>query len=110
MSKNRLPYCKAICYSGYRDGQSPGSGEIPTYEQVKQDLLILQGDWQSLRLYAIDAHTETVLAVIRNEKMSFDVMLGAYITAEVNNEENVPGVESIHPSSYWLTKHTIKRK
>jgi len=27
-----------------------------------------------------------VLAVIRNERMSFDVMLGAYITAEVNNE------------------------
>ncbi len=87
MNKQPLPYCKAICYSGYRDGQSPESGEIPTYEQVKQDLLILQGQWQSLRLYASDAHSETVLAVIRNEQMSFDVMLGAYITAEVNNEE-----------------------
>lgn len=86
MIKNLLPYCRAICYSGYRDGQSPSSGEIPTYEQVKQDLLILQGHWQSLRLYDSDAHSETVLAVIRNEKMSFDVMLGAYITAEVNNE------------------------
>ena len=87
MNNQPLPYCKAICYSGYRDGQSPGSGEIPTYEQVKQDLHILQGEWQSLRLYASDAHSETVLAVIRNEQMSFDVMLGAYITAEVNNEE-----------------------
>jgi exo-beta-1,3-glucanase (GH17 family) len=87
MNKKPLPYCKAICYSGYRDGQSPESGEIPTYEQVKQDLLILQGEWQSLRLYASDAHSETVLAVIRNEQLSFDVMLGAYITAEVNNEE-----------------------
>ena len=61
MNKKPLPYCRAICYSGYRDGQSPESGEIPTYEQVKQDLLILQDDWQSLRLYAIDAHTEAVL-------------------------------------------------
>jgi len=86
MNKKPLPYCKAICYSGYRDGQSPESGDIPTYDQVKQDLLILQGQWQSLRLYASDAHSETVLAVIRNERMSFDVMLGAYITAEVNNE------------------------
>ena len=86
MNKKPLPYCKAICYSGYRDGQSP-EGKIPSYEEVKQDLLILQGDWQSLRLYASDAHSETILAVIRNEKMSFDVMLGAYITAEVNNPE-----------------------
>jgi exo-beta-1,3-glucanase (GH17 family) len=87
MTTKTLPYSKAICYSGYRDGQSPDSGEIPTYEQVKQDLLILQGQWQSLRLYASDSHSETVLAVIKNEGMPFDVMLGAYISAEVDNPE-----------------------
>jgi len=87
MNNQTLPFCKAICYSGYRDGQSPESGDLPSYDQVKQDLLILQGEWQSLRLYASDAHSETVLAVIRNENMSFDVMLGAYITAEVSNPE-----------------------
>ena len=87
MTTKPLPYSKAICYSGYRDGQSPETGEIPSYEQVKQDLLILQEQWQSLRLYASDSHSETVLAVIKNEGMPFDVMLGAYITAEVDNPE-----------------------
>ena len=87
MTTKPLPYSKAICYSGYRDGQSPESGEITSYEQVRQDLLILQGQWQSLRLYASDAHSETVLSVIKNEGMPFDVMLGAYITAEVDNPE-----------------------
>lgn len=87
MNKNKLPYARAICYSGYRDGQDPGSGFIPSYRQVKEDLLILQGQWQSLRLYASDAHSKSVLEVIRREKMSFDVMLGAYITAEVSNPE-----------------------
>lgn len=87
MNKNKLPYTRAICYSGYRDGQDPGSGIIPSYRQVKEDLLILQGQWQSLRLYASDAHSKTVLEVIRREKMPFDVMLGAYITAEVSNPE-----------------------
>lgn len=87
MNKNKLPYARAICYSGYRDGQDPGSGIIPSYRQVKEDLLILQGQWQSLRLYASDAHSKTVLEVIRREKMPFDVMLGAYITAEVSNPE-----------------------
>jgi len=85
MAKNALPFSRAICYSGYRDGQSPDGGEFPSYEQVKQDLLILQGDWDSLRLYSSDAHSQTVLQVIDNEKMSFDVMLGAYITAEASN-------------------------
>jgi len=87
MTTKPLPYSKAICYSGYRDGQSPETGEIPSYEQVKQDLLILQEQWQSLRLYASDSHSETVLAVIKNEGLPFDVMLGAYITAEVDNPE-----------------------
>ena len=78
---------KAICYSGYRDGQSPETDELPTYDQVKQDLLILKDEWQSLRLYASDEHSKTVLDVISKEKMSFDVMLGAYIIAEMSNPE-----------------------
>lgn len=86
MTKNkRLPYSKAICYSGYRDGQSPDGNNLPSYEQVKQDLLILKGEWTSLRLYASDAHSDTIMEVIRAEKLPFDVMLGAYITAEQNN-------------------------
>jgi exo-beta-1,3-glucanase (GH17 family) len=87
MTKNILPFTRAICYSGYRDGQSPDGGDFPSYEQVKQDLLILENDWDSLRLYGSDAHSETVLQVIHNEKLSFDVMLGAYITAESNNPQ-----------------------
>lgn len=81
-----LPYSNAICYSGFRDGQSPG-GVFPSYEEIKEDLLILQPHWTSLRLYDCDQHAETVLEVIRNEKLPFDVMLGAYIVAEVNNYE-----------------------
>lgn len=76
---------KAICYSGFREGQSPGSGVFPTYEEVKQDLLMLQGHWKCLRLYDCDPHAETVLSVIKNENLDFSVMLGAYITAEMNN-------------------------
>ena len=88
-----LPYAKAICYSGYRDGQSPETDELPSYEEVKQDLLILKGEWQSLRLYASDAHSEMVLNVIDKEGMPFDVMLGAYIIAELSNPECPWGAE-----------------
>ena len=74
----------AICYSGFREGQQPGA-IYPTYEEIKEDLLILQKNWKYLRLYDCDQHGETVLEVIQNEKLDFKIMLGAYIEAELNN-------------------------
>ncbi len=79
-----LPPGNAICYSGFRKGQQPG-GIYPSYEEIKEDLLILQKNWQYLRLYDCDEHGETVLEVIRKEKLDFKVMMGAYIEAEMNN-------------------------
>lgn len=87
MKKNVLPYQNAICYSGFRDGQSPETGLFPSYQEIKEDLLILQPHWKSLRLYDCDPHAQIVLDVIRKESLHFDVMLGAYIEAEVNNAD-----------------------
>ena len=75
---------KGICYSGFREGQMPG-GKYPSYDEVKEDLLLLQPHWKYLRLYDVDLHGETVLEVISREKMDFKIMLGAYIEAEMNN-------------------------
>lgn len=79
------PYANAICYSGYREGQSPPSGVFPTYEQIKEDLLILERHWRYLRIYDCTQHAETVLQVIRNENLPFQVMLGMGLHAEVSN-------------------------
>ena len=75
---------QAICYSGFREGQKPG-GKVPSYEEIKEDLLILHKHWKYLRLYDCDEHAEIVLNVIQKENFDFKVMLGAYIVAEVNN-------------------------
>jgi len=75
---------KAICYSGFREGQQPGS-IYPDYKQVKEDLLLLHDHWKYLRLFDCDQHASTVLDVIKNEKLDFKIMLGAYIEAELNN-------------------------
>ena len=79
-----FPYGRAICYSGFREGQHP-AGEYPSYEQIKEDLLILQGHWKYLRLYDCDPHAKMALDIIRDEKLDFQVMQGAYINAEMNN-------------------------
>jgi exo-beta-1,3-glucanase (GH17 family) len=80
----KIPPGKAICYSGFREGQDPG-GVFPSYEEIKEDLLILHNHWQYLRLYDCDKHSEIVLEVIQKEQLDFKVMLGAYIVAEANN-------------------------
>ena len=79
-----IPLGLAVCYSGYRKGQKPGDS-YPSYEQVKEDLLIVQKQWKYIRLYSCDQHSNTVLEVIQNEKLNLRVMLGAFIEAEVNN-------------------------
>lgn len=80
----KLLFEKAICYSGFREGQEPG-GKYPSYDEVKEDLLLLEPHWKYLRLYDCDAHAQTVLDVIRTENLNLKVMLGAYIVAEMNN-------------------------
>ncbi len=87
MTRPKLEVVRGLCYSGYRNGQSPELGILPSYDEVKEDLLLLRDDWRSLRLYASDAHSQTVLEVIRDEALNFTVMLGAYVTAEVDNPE-----------------------
>ncbi len=80
-----IQHGNAICYSGYRDGQNPGSGIFPSYEEIKEDLLILAKNWKYLRLYDCSPHAETVLNVIDREKLRFKVMLGIDIAAEMSN-------------------------
>lgn len=81
-----LHKANAICYSGFRDGQHPG-GIHPSTEQIKEDLLLLEGHWKYLRLYDCDLHSKRVLDVIQKNNLDFKVMLGAYIVAEMNNFE-----------------------
>jgi exo-beta-1,3-glucanase (GH17 family) len=91
---------QAICYSGFRDGQRPGFA-FPSYEEVKEDLTLLNGYWKYLRLYDCDDHAQTVLDVIEKEGFEFKVMLGAYIEAEVNNF-NCPWDGGVHPKKVLL--------
>jgi exo-beta-1,3-glucanase (GH17 family) len=80
-----LPQGNAICYSGYREGQSPTLKIYPSKAQILQDLLILRQHWRLLRLYDCSLHAERVLEVIRSEGLDFQVLLGAYLSAELNN-------------------------
>ncbi|MDP7593399.1 MAG: glycosyl hydrolase family 17 protein [Litorilituus sp.] len=85
ISAMNLSHANAICYSGYREGQNPREGIYPSYDEVKEDLLILAKNWNYLRIYDSGPHAELVLEVIRTEKLHFKVMLGVDIAAEMSN-------------------------
>ena len=81
----KLPTGNAICYSGYREGQSPNDRTYPSPDEILEDLLILQKNWRLLRLYDCSPHAERVLQVIEENGLPMQVMLGAYLGAEMNN-------------------------
>lgn len=80
-----LPQGRAICYSGYREGQSPDLRIYPSVAQIREDLHLLARHWPLLRLYDCSLHAERVLQVIREDGLPLRVMLGAYLGAEMNN-------------------------
>ncbi len=80
-----LPQGPAICYSGYRTGQSPDSKVYPSVDQIREDLHLLARHWRLLRLYDSSVHAERVLQVIHEDGLPLRVMLGAYLGAEINN-------------------------
>ncbi|MDJ0910010.1 MAG: glycosyl hydrolase family 17 protein [Woeseiaceae bacterium] len=88
-----LEHGNAICYSGYRENQSPHDATYPSYEQIREDLRILSKNWKYLRLYDCSPHAETVLDVIRREGMHFRVMLGLDMAAEISNPHCPWGAE-----------------
>ena len=80
-----LPYGNAICYSGYRRGQSPDLKIYPSLAEIREDLHLLARHWQLLRLYDCSLHAQRVLQVIKEDRLPFQVMLGAYLGPEMNN-------------------------
>ncbi len=76
----------AICYSGYRAGQSPQLNRFPTQTQILEDLRILEKNWKLIRLYGSDQHSQDVLEVIRRERVGLKAMLGIWLDGRPGHE------------------------
>jgi exo-beta-1,3-glucanase (GH17 family) len=72
-------YGNAICYSGYRAGQSPKLKVFPTHAQILEDLTILKKNWKLILLYGGDQHSQDVLEVIHQNKLGIKVVLGIWL-------------------------------
>jgi exo-beta-1,3-glucanase (GH17 family) len=71
---------RAICYSGYRTGQSPDAQSYPSEEQILEDLeLVTQSGFGLIRLFDSSAHAERTLKVIKDNKLDIKATLGIWI-------------------------------
>jgi len=80
----------AVCYSGFRAGQHPdrGDGAVnPTDEEILEDLRLLLRDtpFRIIRVYDCGENTQTTIRLIEEHDLPIRVLLGAWLSAEVNN-------------------------
>ena len=89
-----MEWARAICYSGYREGQSPKTCTYPTYEQIKEDLNILSAlGFKYIRMYDPVSYSEMTCQVIREMGYDMKMMLGPDLISEVNNP-NCPWLQT----------------
>jgi exo-beta-1,3-glucanase (GH17 family) len=72
---------QGISYGPHRDGQRPG-GPAPSRAELREDLELLRGRWGLLRIYSADEIAGDLLSLIREERLPFKVLLGAWIAPE----------------------------
>jgi exo-beta-1,3-glucanase (GH17 family) len=75
----------AICYSGYRQGQSPRESIYPSDQEVLDDLIFLSQFVGYLRMYDTSYHAEQVLRLIKKHQLDLKVMLGVEPLGELDN-------------------------
>lgn len=93
--KHVFPYKKAICYSGYRDGQNP-RGEFPSRAQVMEDLDILVNEgFECIRMYDPNSYAKMVLDIIREKKLPLSMMLGVDNQPEINAKDSFIGPQHL---------------
>jgi exo-beta-1,3-glucanase (GH17 family) len=76
---------KAICYSGYRENQSPREHIYPSESEVLEDLRLLAKNFKYIRMYDPYEHAKTVLHVIKTYNIDLKVMVGVEPRGEISN-------------------------
>ncbi|MEM8944854.1 MAG: glycosyl hydrolase family 17 protein [Planctomycetota bacterium] len=76
---------RGVSYGAYREGQAP-HGQLPTREQLTEDLEIVAKHWNAIRMYGAREVSENVLQIIHEKKLPIRVMLGAWIARETPSD------------------------
>jgi GPH family glycoside/pentoside/hexuronide:cation symporter len=91
---------KVLCYSAYRDGQSPG-GAQPTDAQIEEDLRMLLPYTYGIRIYSLGGHSARIPAMA--DKLGMEVHVGIWIddndaANQAAVDEGIALLKQGHPS------------
>lgn len=77
-----------LCYSPFRQGQSPETNIKPSRKQIREDLILLRKLTSRLRLYGLSQTGQTVIA--EASKLDFEILAGLWIGPdELANEREI---------------------
>jgi len=82
-----IPYGKAICYSGYREGQNPMESIYPSDDEILEDLKILEKDFDYIRMYDASQYTLRTLQLIKVKRIKLKVLLTMNLLGEISNPD-----------------------
>ena len=100
----KIPWARAICYSGYREYQDPNKQIYPSKSQIKEDLeILIRHGFSYIRMY--DIYAEMVCQVIQENNFPLKMMLGPGLLSEVNNP-NCPWNNTVY-SNEELEKRAL---
>lgn len=84
--KEVIPFARAVCYSGYRNNQSPAEKKYPSELEILDDLdIIVRDGFKYIRMYDANDYAENVCRIIRENSIPLKLMLGTGNINEVNN-------------------------
>ena len=81
-----------ISYGAYRDGEGPGKG-LTSKANILEDLQIIAGRWNLIRLYGSDPQSENILEVIADNDLPIRVMQGIWLDGHKTEDENAAQVK-----------------
>jgi exo-beta-1,3-glucanase (GH17 family) len=85
---------EAIAYGPHRDGQWP-NGPSPTRAQVREDLRLMARHWHLTRTYGSVGPADSILQVIRADRIPMKVVLGVWIEPEERTDSTGRVIETL---------------
>jgi len=80
----------AVAYSFYRAGQAPGK-KGPSEAEILEDLKIIAGHWNLIRVYGADNDTRQIVELIDANELPLRVIQGIWLIPEENDPERKAG-------------------
>ena len=106
ITTKRIVPLKGVCYSPFRDNQSPETGNFPSLNEISEDLNIIEKYAENIRTYGNDNVLFEIPRLCDEKNIRIDV--GAWLSRDYSfNNESINNLIQIANSGYKSVKGLI---